>query len=113
MAEIALRSIFPPVKVSMTILTIAAHIREHRLDVALLARYPQVKTAQWIPGLVVIEIGLSANRFPCRGGMTFLTRNLHRAMWGRGGRGLRRGGSVNRYNSGHTGGHLEEQERMD
>lgn len=109
MAEIALRSIFPPVKVGMTILTIAAHIREHGLDVAFLARHPQVKTAQQIPGLVVIEIGLRAYRFPCRGGMTFLTRNLHRAMWGRGGCGLRRGGNF----SGPTGGHLEQQERLD
>jgi hypothetical protein len=112
-AEIALCSIFPPVKVSVTILTIVAHIREHRLDVAFLARHPQVKTAQWVTSSVVIEIGLGANRFPCRGGMTFLTRNLHRAMWGRGGCGLRRGGSVNRYNGGHTGGHLEQQERLD
>jgi hypothetical protein len=109
MAEIALRSIFPPVKVSMTILTIAGDIGEYRLDVAFLAGNIQMETAQWIPGFVVIEIWLSANRFPGRGGMTFLTSNLHRAMWGRRVRGLRRDGNF----GGLTGGQLEQQERLD
>jgi len=97
MAEVALCSIFPPVKVGMTILTIASRIGEYRVDVAFLAGNAQVQAPQWITGFTVIEIRLSTNRFPGRGGMTFLTSNLHGAMWTltrRRGCGFPRGGNT-------------------
>jgi len=103
-AKVALCSIFPPVDVGMTILTIAAHVGEYRIDVAFLACDTQVQAAQWITGFVVVEIRLGADRFPGRGGMTFLTSKLHgpmRTATRRRGRGLLPGGN--------TGGHLEQQ----
>jgi hypothetical protein len=103
-AKVALCSIFPPVDVGMTILTIAAHVGEYRIDVAFLACDTQVQAAQWITGFVVVEIRLGADRFPGRGGMTFLTSKLHgpmRTATRRRGRGLLPGGT--------TGGHLEQQ----
>jgi len=45
MAEVALRSIFPPVKVGMTILTIASHIGENGVDMAFFAGNAQVQAA--------------------------------------------------------------------
>ncbi|MGA8619017.1 MAG: hypothetical protein WB660_10940 [Candidatus Sulfotelmatobacter sp.] len=92
----------------MTVLTIATHIGEYRVDVAFLARHAQVQAAQWITGFVVIEIKLGADRFPCRGGMTFLASNLHRAMWTASRRRVR-----NLLPGGNSGGHLEQQECLD
>jgi hypothetical protein len=45
MAEVALCSISSSVNVSMTILAIAAYIREYRIDVAFLATHSRVQAA--------------------------------------------------------------------
>lgn len=109
MAEVALRSILPPMEVGMAILTFARHIREYPVDMAFLAANVEVKAAQRIPGLAVIEIRLRPNRFPGRGGMTLLASNLHRAMRGLRSRGLRISSNLSRY----TGAQLEQQESLD
>lgn len=80
MAEFALCPISAPVNVGMAILAIAAYIREYRMDVAFLATHSRVQAAQWITGSAVIEIRLSADRFPCRRGVTVLAGHLHRTM---------------------------------
>jgi hypothetical protein len=107
MAKLALRSVFPPVKVGMAILAVAAHVAEHRIDVAFLARHFRMHAAQGIPSLVVIKLGLAADRSPCGGGVTLLARNFQRAMGtahGRSGSGLRQQRRTRR--------HLEQQERV-
>lgn len=106
--EVALCSIFPPVNVGMTILTIATHIGEYRADVAFLAGHVQMQAAQWIASFVVIEIELRADWFPCRGGVTFLASHLHRAM-----RTPARRRSRSLSPGGNTSAHLEQQERLD
>ena len=83
MAEIALRPVFPAMQVGVTILAVAAHVREHWIEVALLAGNTGVQAAQWITSLVVIKLGLVAYRLPGRGCMTLLTCNLHRPVWTR------------------------------
>jgi hypothetical protein len=81
MASIALSSVLPPMQVGMAVLAIAADVREHWVEVALLARNTRVQPSQWIPGLAVIKLGPATYRLPGSGCVTFLTRNLHRSMW--------------------------------
>ena len=64
-----------PVNVGVTISAILADIGEHRLDVAFGAFHFFVQAAQWIVGLVVIELRNSPNRTPTGGGMTIFTRD--------------------------------------
>jgi len=107
MAGVALRPIPSPVNVGVTVLAIATCIREHGVDVTFLAAHTRVQSAQWVSGLVVIEIRLSADRSPCGRSVTTLARNLHRTMWtvnrGRGRGFLRR----------RKSGQMQQQERSD
>jgi len=107
-AGIALRPVFPSMKVGMAILAVAAHVGEHRIDVAFLARHSHMHATQGVTGFSVIKLRFAADRFPRRGAMAVLTRNLHRAVrtdTGRGGNG--------RLPNGRACGHLEQQERVD
>jgi hypothetical protein len=107
-AGIALRPVFPSMKVGMAVLAVAAHVGENRIDVAFLARHSHVHAAQRIAGFAVIKLRLAADRLPCGGGMAVLAGNLHRTVrtdTGRSGHG--------RLPSGRACGHLEQQERVD
>jgi len=106
-AEVAFRAIFPPVNVGMTILAIAAQVSEYRVDVTFLACHAQVQAAQWITGFVVVEVRLRADRLPRRRRVTFLAGNLHRPMWT-----ATRGRGCGLLPGRNTGGHLEQQERL-
>jgi hypothetical protein len=81
MAHVALRPIPAAVNIGVAILAIAAHIREHGVDVTFLAADTRVQAAQWITRFVVIKIRFRANRFPCGRGVAALACNLHRTMW--------------------------------
>jgi len=59
--------------------------------VALRTGHILVKSAQRVVGLVVIEFGNGANRFPALGGVTVLTGNAQIAMWA-----MRAGGALAR-----------------
>ena len=78
--EVTLRSVFPPVEVSVTILAITAHVGEHRIDVTFLATHAYVKATQGIPDPVMVKIRLREDRFPRRRRMTLVTSNFHRAV---------------------------------
>jgi hypothetical protein len=107
-AGIALRPVFPSMKVGMTVLAVTAHVGEHRIDVAFLARHSHVHAAQRITGFAVIKLRLAADRLPRGGCMAVLAGNLHRTVridTGRSGNG--------RLPSGRACGHLEQQERVD
>jgi hypothetical protein len=107
MAGVALRPIPSPVNVGVTVLAIATCIREHGVDVTFLTAHTRVQSAQWVTGLVVIEIRLSADRSPCGRSVTTLARNLHRTMWTVNGGRAR--GLLRRRKSGQ----LQQQERSD
>jgi hypothetical protein len=79
-ADIALSSVFSAMEIGVTILAIAAYVREDRIEVTLLANNRCVQTSQWICSFVVIKLRLAADRLPGRGRMTLFTRNLHRPM---------------------------------
>ncbi|MGA8310871.1 MAG: hypothetical protein WB755_12630 [Terriglobales bacterium] len=79
-ARVALCPVFSSMKVGMTVLAVAAHVREHGIDVAFLARHSHMHTAQWVASFPVIKLRLAPDRFPRRGGVAVLTRNLHRAV---------------------------------
>ena len=85
--DIALSPVFPAMQIGVTILAIAAYLREHRIEVALLAGNTRVQASQWIASLVVIKLRFTADRLPGRGRMALLARNLHRPMWTGVGRG--------------------------
>ena len=76
MAKFTLRPVLPPVKIGMAILAIAAHVGEHRIDVAFLAGHLGVHAAQGIAGLAVIKFGLAADRPPCGSRVALLAGNL-------------------------------------
>ena len=80
-AEIALSSVFSAMKIGVTILAIASHVREDWIEVTLLATNRCMQTSQWIFCFVVIKRGLAADRLPGGRCMTLFTRNLHRPMW--------------------------------
>jgi hypothetical protein len=106
-AKFTLRPVFPPVKIGMAILAIAAHIGEHRIDVAFLARHLGVHAAQGIASLAVIKFGLAADRPPCRSGVALLAGNLQLPV--RTANRRRRSGLGQQRRSRR---HLEEQERV-
>ena len=52
------------VNIRVTICAPCAHIREHKIRVALLAVHFLVHAAQWVAGSVVIEFRIISDRFP-------------------------------------------------
>jgi hypothetical protein len=79
-ARIALGPVLPAMQVGVTILAIAAHLRKHWIEVALLAGNTRVQALQGIAGLVVIKLGFTAEGLPGGGRVAFLARNLHRPV---------------------------------
>lgn len=88
-ALLAIRSQLPLVNVGMAILAALAHVREHRLHVALDARHRLVHAAQRVAGLIVIEFRNRADRLPRAGGVAVLARDIQVAMGAVGPGGLR------------------------
>jgi hypothetical protein len=105
--EVALRSVFSPMNVGMTILAVAPHVGENGVDVALLAGHLAVHAAQGIAGFAMIKLGVAADRLPGRAGMSLFTSNIKRTM----GTLTRRRGFVLLYRR-RGDGQLKEQERM-
>jgi len=67
-ALLAIRPELTPVNIGVAVLTALSNVREHRLDVALDARYCLVHATQRVFRLIVIEFRNGSNRFPrvCR-----------------------------------------------
>ena len=80
MALLAIRSHLALVNISVTFRALRAHIRKHRLRMALRARNPFVHSTQWILGGVVIELRNSANRFPAAQRVTVLAGNAQASV---------------------------------
>src|SRR5581483_9005694 len=72
MALFAARSHLAAVDVSMTVSALVSYVAEHRLGVALRTGNTLVHAAQRVTGLIVIELGNGANRFPTDRRMTIL-----------------------------------------
>lgn len=68
------------VNVSVAVLALGAHVREHRLHVTLGAGHGLVHSAQWIPRLVVIKLRYGADRPPGCRCMTVLASNVQIAV---------------------------------
>jgi hypothetical protein len=79
-AEVAFRSVFAPVDVSMTILAIAPDVGKNGIDVAVLAAHIAVQATQRKTCLAVIELKLAANRPPCRNGVALLAGDGQRTV---------------------------------
>jgi len=59
---------------------VCGHIAEYQFRVARHARHLFVHSAQWISGLVVIELGHAADGLPSAEGVTVLARHVQRPM---------------------------------
>jgi len=66
--------------VGVAVLAALAHVAEHRLHMALRARYILMQAAQRIMGLIVIEFRDGADRLPAVRCVTVLTRDVQFAM---------------------------------
>ena len=75
MALLAGRSELATMDVGVAVRAFRADFRKHQIGVALPARNLLVHPAQRIAGLVVVELGNVADRFPSGEGMAILTRN--------------------------------------
>jgi hypothetical protein len=78
--EVALRSVFAPVDIGVTVLAIASHVGENWIRVAFLAGHVGMQAAQRKAGLAMIEVGLRENWPPRGNGVTFLTGNFELTM---------------------------------
>jgi hypothetical protein len=78
--KVALRPVFPPMKISVAILATAPHVGKNRIDVTFLARHFRVQAAQRVPGLAVIKVRFAADRSPGRGGVALLTSDFQRSV---------------------------------
>ena len=79
-ALLAIRPQLAFMNVCMAVLATGPHVAEHRLHVALNTSHILVHTAQRIMGLVVIELGNSADWLPALRGVTVLARNVQIAV---------------------------------
>lgn len=79
-AAFAVRVHLMTMNVGMAIGTALAHILEYQACMALAACHLPVHSAQRIAGLVVIEFGVGANRFPAGIRVAVLTRNRDRSV---------------------------------
>lgn len=80
MAHVALGAVLAAMDVSVTILALAAHVGKNPVQVAAGAGHLAVQASQRKPGLAVIKLGNSTDRFPGLGTMTILTRYVERTM---------------------------------
>ena len=75
--QVALSTVFPPVDVSMTVLTLLTGVREYRINVTLLACNFRMHSAQRKWSLHMIELRLRPQRKPPLAGMAVSTCNLY------------------------------------
>jgi hypothetical protein len=75
--QVALSAVFPPVDVSMTVLTLLTGVRENWVNVTLLASDFRVHSAQRKWSLRMIELRLRPQREPPLAGVAVSTRNLY------------------------------------
>lgn len=66
--------------VGVAVAAFPSHIAEHRFQVALRTRNRLVHATKWVAGLVVIELGYLADRFPSAGGVAVLTGDVQRSV---------------------------------
>lgn len=76
----AVRAHLAAMDIGVAIGAVRSRVRKNGLGMALRARHPFMQAAQGITGLVVIELGDGANRFPPGGGMAVLTRDVQVPM---------------------------------
>jgi hypothetical protein len=79
-AQVTLRSIFPPVNVGVAVLALLTDVGKGQVDVAILAGHFGVQPTQGKPGFAMIKFRRTADGRPARRGVAVLAGDLQVAM---------------------------------
>jgi len=80
MAGLAVGAHLPAMNIGMTVSALRSDIAEDQTRVTLPARHARVHSSQWVLRLIVVEVGLAANRLPGSERVTVLARHVEVAV---------------------------------